>query len=115
MMASYTDPLHNPAPAPAAALGKLTCEFCECQLTATGDAIKVSDKARGYMKSDEKINELNGTIVTLRNEKEDLQRKLNELSPAPPPARRGSLQVLEKKKAMPIYSVGGFFMGVGAV
>jgi hypothetical protein len=93
-MSTNPDPLlNNNPPAPAPARSKLTCEFCECQLTATGDAIKVSDKARAYMKSGEKITELEATIVTLRNENEDLRRKVNELSPAAPPARRGSLQV----------------------
>jgi hypothetical protein len=57
------------------------CEFCECRLTGDGEIINMGEKAKRMRKSQEEIEKLEGIIATLRQEKEDLQRKVTELTP----------------------------------
>ncbi len=59
---------------------KITCEFCECTLTSNGEYINLSETAKKMRKSKETIDEQEGTIATLRAEKEDLQSRLNALT-----------------------------------
>jgi len=61
----------DPAPVPSpvapveAPRKKLTCEICESQLTPTGDAITLGERAKTYRKHDEAIEKLNDEITRL--------------------------------------------------
>lgn len=61
---------------------KITCEFCECELGSSGEYKKLSDKAKKFRESEEIIEDLEGTIATLRGEIEDLKNAAREHSPA---------------------------------
>jgi len=96
------DPLNtpdSPQPSPAPRSPKtVTCGFCGTRLTPEGDALKLSEEAKGYRDAAEiidagkkKIRELEGTIETLRLEIETLKR-VPDAPPDTPPApepRRG--------------------------
>jgi hypothetical protein len=84
-----SDPLNdlpggpNPPPSPEAR-GNVICEFCECRLTRSkGEIIEVSPKAKEFRRHAETREQLEGTIATLRQEKETLEARVRELSPAP--------------------------------
>jgi hypothetical protein len=91
-MASPGEPLAGaipPAPAQPERKGKITCEFCECQLTSAGEVLKFSDKAKAHRTSDEKITELEGTIETLRHELETLRAAHPPQTEPPANKRKG--------------------------
>lgn len=80
--------------------GKHKCEFCECTLTADGEVFKMSDKAKAFSKSDDKIaaleseiTSLEGTIETLRAEVADLKTKLEAAPVRTEPEPRKSFLV----------------------
>jgi hypothetical protein len=45
---------------------KITCEFCECELGASGEYKKLSDKAKLYRDAEETIERLQSELVSLR-------------------------------------------------
>jgi hypothetical protein len=82
MPETETDPLATPVappPPPARGASRPTCEFCECRLTHSGEVLEFSEKAKGFRKHSQTIEELNGTIATLRQEKETAEAKVREL------------------------------------
>jgi hypothetical protein len=45
---------------------KITCEFCECELGNSGEYKRLSEKAKGYRDSDEKIERLQAELMSVR-------------------------------------------------
>ena len=79
-MSTPPDPLATvipPAPVPDGRR-RIVCEFCECKLTNGGDVLEFSEKAKGFRKHSQTVEELNGTIVTLRQEKETADAKVRD-------------------------------------
>lgn len=66
-------------PAPARSR-ELRCEHCECRLTPTGDVLRMSDTARGHLKSAETIEKLKARISELEGDLRDARAKVTELS-----------------------------------
>jgi len=62
---------------------KITCEFCECELGMSGEYKSLSEKAKKLRKLADDNEKLEGTLATVRQEKEDLARRLQELQAAP--------------------------------
>ena len=67
----------------------LTCEFCECRLSSTGEVLSRSKKARAMIDLDDdndklrkKIADLEATITELRSENEQLKKADPEPEPA---------------------------------
>lgn len=54
-------PAPDPPPAPRAP--KLRCEFCQCELTPTGDCLRMSDRAREYRDQTDTIDKQKATIA----------------------------------------------------
>lgn len=70
-------PPDPPTPGPAARVAReLRCEHCECRLTPTGDVLRMSDVARGHLKSAEKISKLETKVAELETELRDARAKL---------------------------------------
>lgn len=79
------DILNDTPPAVLPTVGghkKVTCEFCECELGQSGEYKKLSEKARKFRKLEEENEKLDGTIATLRTEKEHLEARLREMTGA---------------------------------
>lgn len=57
---------------------RITCEFCEVKLTRGGEIVEMSAKAKGFRTQSEKIEQLEGTITTLRAELETERAKVRE-------------------------------------
>lgn len=74
------DPPANDPPRPDSRR-KITCEFCECELGMSGEYKQLSETAKRYRKLKDDNEKLEGTLATVRQEKEDLARKLEELKP----------------------------------
>lgn len=74
-------PNPNPAPVRSGDMARPVCEFCECNLTHTGQVLKFSDKAKRYRRHDDTIEELNGKIATLETQLREARAKLAELEP----------------------------------
>lgn len=62
---------------------KITCEFCECELGRSGEYKQLSETAKRYRKLKDENEKLEGTLTTVRQEVEDLKRKLEESAPKP--------------------------------
>lgn len=60
---------------------KITCEFCECELGRSGEYKQLSDTAKRYRKLKDENEKLEGTLATVRQECEDLKRKLEAVAP----------------------------------
>jgi predicted RNase H-like nuclease (RuvC/YqgF family) len=60
---------------------KITCEFCECELGKSGEYVELSAKAKMLRKLKDENEKLEGTLATVRQEVEDLKRKLEAVSP----------------------------------
>ena len=60
---------------------KITCEFCECELGRSGEYKQLSETAKRYRKLKDDNEKLEGTLATVRQEVEDLKRKLEEVRP----------------------------------
>lgn len=67
-------------PPPAARVRELKCEHCDCRLTPTGDVLRMSDTARGHLRSAEKIEKLTARVGELETELRDARAKVAELS-----------------------------------
>jgi hypothetical protein len=78
-------PTHDDPPTSAASprRQRCTCEFCECELTPVGDILKFSDKAKGYRKHDQTVEDLQAKIVALETDLREARAKI----PAEEPAR----------------------------
>lgn len=66
-------------PAPARSR-ELKCEHCDCRLTPTGDVLRMSDTARGHLRSAEKIEKLTARVGDLETELREARAKIAELS-----------------------------------
>lgn len=71
----------SPTPTPSERPGKITCEFCECELGRSGEYKQLSETAKKYRKLKDENEKLEGTLATVRQEVEDLKRKLEEARP----------------------------------
>jgi predicted RNase H-like nuclease (RuvC/YqgF family) len=60
---------------------KITCEFCECELGKSGEYKQLSEAAKRYRKLKDENEKLEGTLATVRQECEDLKRKLEAVAP----------------------------------
>lgn len=60
---------------------KITCEFCECELGKSGEYKQLSETAKRYRKLKDDNEKLEGTLATVRQEVEDLKRKLEAVAP----------------------------------
>jgi hypothetical protein len=89
----------DPAPPPAPALerdtrGKVTCEFCECELGRSGEYKSLSEKAKKLRKLADDNEKLEGELATARTEREDWKRKYDALTTAPKSeTRKGGLLI----------------------
>ena len=72
------DPVITDPPTPGRR-PKIICECCGCELTPAGDAIKISDKYRGFRSQGEKIDALK---VDLERAQTDLATMTRELDDA---------------------------------
>jgi regulator of replication initiation timing len=70
----------------------MVCEFCQCELGADGSYKALSETARTYRDMKEKNERLAETNAVLQREKEELERKVREMTPTPA-ARRESLRL----------------------
>lgn len=76
-------PVGDPAPAPSPVRdARPVCEFCECQLTARGEVLKFSDKAKRYREHDTAVEKLHAKIADLETELRETKAKLAALTPA---------------------------------
>lgn len=96
-------PMHQVDPAAPAGFsgrGGCTCEFCGCGLAADGAVLRTSDKARKLARIDERIETLEGELVTARGRVTEAEQQLaaavaelkalkDARPPAPAPAARG--------------------------
>jgi hypothetical protein len=67
------DPAPSPAPPPRA--GRVTCDFCGCQLAANGDVLRMSDEAKAMQKASH-------ALADVRAELAEEQAKLAEANAA---------------------------------
>jgi hypothetical protein len=54
----------------------LTCEFCECRLTPTGDVLKLSDKAKAWRDTEGDREKLTKRLAELERQLEDAKTQL---------------------------------------
>lgn len=85
----------NDPPSPAAPDARIRCEFCECQLTPTGGAFRLSDRARVLRDQEEEIRRLKEALgqaeaagETIKRDLDAVRAQLAELG-AGKPARGG--------------------------
>jgi|SRR5882672_451951 len=84
-------PLVQPqAPAPVVSSDRIRCEFCECQLTPTGGAFRLSDRARMLRDQEEEITRLRAQLATAEGLAESVKRDADTL--------RGQLAELQAAK-----------------
>lgn len=57
---------------------KLTCEFCDCRLSQSGEVIHRSEKAKSFMDLEKSKTELEGKLSTMQAELEETKTKLLE-------------------------------------
>lgn len=67
---------------------KITCEFCECELGVSGEYKKLSEKAKAYRDSEEKIENLQAELASVRSELTAAKSALVAATPAPTSAER---------------------------
>lgn len=74
---------------------RITCEFCESSLSASGDVLKIGGKAKAYRDSDSAIEKLNDRIAALDAEIVTLKSDLEAARATKPadvrPSRGGFL------------------------
>lgn len=59
------------------ASGALQCEFCECTLTPTGGAFRLSDRARTLRDQEEEIRRLKEALAQAEGASETIKRDLD--------------------------------------
>ena len=69
-------PPNEPTPPPPPGKKPITCEFCACRLSPAGDYLELSDRAKGFRRSEEIIGEKDAEISTLRAEIASLRAQL---------------------------------------
>jgi hypothetical protein len=84
------DPLNDPTggdppnPPSIEPKGNIICEFCECRITRSkGEVLEFSSKAKDFRTQAQTKEQLEGTIATLRQEKEALEARIREANPSP--------------------------------
>lgn len=97
------DPPDDPDPNPPVGAGrgarrKIVCEFCECHLTETGDALRVSDRARGFRKLEDRIDALKAELEHAQVALAAAESTLSELRAAAARAPEG-----ERRFRVPIF------------
>lgn len=88
-----------PDPAPVARARqpeRANCEFCECQLTARGEVLKFSDRAKKFRTQNETIERLERELTEARADAQRLKDEVAQLktSPASRPSARGGVAVV---------------------
>lgn len=72
------DPLPpNPAIDPPVNPARITCEFCECALTPTGGAFRLSARARLLRDQEEEIRKLKEALAQAEGAAETIKRDLD--------------------------------------
>jgi hypothetical protein len=73
---------------------RITCEFCECSLTPTGGAFRLSDRARMLRDQEEEIRRLKDALAqaegageTMKRDADEARRLLAEATAAKPASR----------------------------
>lgn len=68
----------------------VTCEFCECRLSAAGDVLQRSPKARALIDQDDAFAKATQKIATLDAKIAELQTELAaRIAPVPTDKKRG--------------------------
>lgn len=70
-------PEHHERRAPQA---RPTCEYCQCKLTAHGEVLEFSDKAKRFRRIDQEIDELKVKLAAAEATVTELRAKLTEAS-----------------------------------
>lgn len=71
----------DPAPtldAPTTRQKTITCEFCRCRLTPSGDYLALSDEAKAFRGQSERIGILKADLDTARADIDLLRKQLDE-------------------------------------
>lgn len=72
-------PPTDPPPAPPEPAGRrrdLRCQFCECSLTATGDVLKMSDRAKALRDFEDDLQDCKRDLADARKELADTQQAI---------------------------------------
>lgn len=84
----------NPDPRPR----RVTCEFCDSSLTAHGEVIQLSARAKEFRRLDERLETATKQIAALEGQVRDkdgeiaqLRQQLAAATQPPAPARRGGI------------------------
>lgn len=70
------DPLNGGDPAPVPRSKKITCEFCECSLTPSGEFVGLSEKAKSLRSLSDDLKKALSEAETLRAKITDLEKEL---------------------------------------
>ncbi|MGH9373372.1 MAG: hypothetical protein ACRD15_17770 [Vicinamibacterales bacterium] len=98
MGADLLPPDGNPDPRPR----RITCEFCDSQLTAGGEVITLSAKAKEHRRLDERLEAANKRVGELENELRESTATIAQLrqqladATSPKPAR-SSRSIFERE------------------
>jgi hypothetical protein len=90
-MANELLPPEPPEPPPSSRRSAIVCEFCECKLTASGDILKMSDRAKALRKQEDTIDGLTADVQRLTSELAAVTRERDELKAKTAPARDDGL------------------------
>jgi hypothetical protein len=80
-----------PTPPTPARRTAVTCEFCRCQLTASGEVLRMSTEAKAFREAADDLATANAEITELEAELTDVKSKLAAATappPTPEPGRR---------------------------
>jgi hypothetical protein len=67
----------------------IKCEFCECKLSASGERISLSDRARHLRALDEDYKKDNAEVKALTEENASLKKQIEDLQKKPDAPKRG--------------------------
>lgn len=68
----------EPAPSPAPRPKQIVCEYCQCQLTPSGEYITLSERAKGLRDQGERIDQLKGDLAAVQADLAEASRLLDE-------------------------------------